>query len=71
MENLQLDRLSSKINEKYMFQVLKMLIKSYKIQLPVLLFLVVLHQKIFFDYNYLELHSTLSEQRFISQSFLF
>ena len=42
-------------------------VKSCKIQLPVLLFLVlhkVLHQQISFFYNFLELHPTLSEKNF-------
>ena len=68
----------AKLNEKYtlvfiLFQVLKILLIK-KIQLPVFLFLVVfyqlLHQQISF-YNFIALHSTLSEKRFLSRIFLF
>ena len=58
----------------YIFQVLKvLLIQSHKMQPPVLLFIVVLHQLLLADivfYNFLELHLTLSEKIFLSQIFL-
>ena len=68
----------AKLNEKYtlvfiLFHVLKILLIK-KVQVPVFLFLVVfyqlLHQQISF-YNFIALHSTLSEKRFLSRIFLF
>ena len=47
---------------------------SVKMQLPVLFFLILnqlLYQQISFFYNFLELHSTLSEKQFCHKSFFF
>ena len=73
-DNVKLDGMSTKITLK--IQACFTLhfkfwedtsVKSYKIQLPVLLFLVshqFLYQQISFFYNFLELYSTLSEKDF-------
>ena len=56
------------------FEVLKVvLIKIYKIQPPVLLFLLVLHftSADIVCHNFLELHLTLSEKKFSSAIFTF